>query len=162
MRMVHFFSVDLDAERRLAEGEEYSEKPFLPEERETVRRTASQFESKLQKWIEASSRSTGRPLYARFPRNGLFCGGYFDRTFHACFAFADLDEVKTNINQDLLYEFLREYVRELSKRLPHRWWKFDYRVFFKEGLCFRRDPKTGAFRQVELERKEAVIQFLKC
>ncbi len=162
MRLVHFFSVDPDAERRLSEGEEYSEEPFLPEERETVRQTASQFESKLQKWIEVASSATGRKLYVQFPEDALFCRGYFDKTFHGCFAFADLDEIRTNINRDLLYEFVREYVRELSKRLPHRWWKFDYRVFFKGGICFRRDSRTWDFHQTQLEPSEAVMQFLEC
>jgi len=139
--LVHYFSVDLEAERNTFEGVPYQEAPFDADDQARVAELADDFDARFRRWL--GQKQQGDPdLFCQYPDDVLFSRGFFKKSFHAYFGFTNFAEIDTNIDRTLLHEFVREYARELSRQFPQRWWKFDYQLLFKDGRAFRRDTTT--------------------
>lgn len=158
--LVHYFSVDLEAERQtFAQGVPYTEEPFSEEERSLIVALAADFDARFRRWL-ALKQEADPDLYCLYSPEALFSPGFFERGFHAYFGFTNFAEVHTNLDRSLLYDFVREFVRELSRRFPHRWWKFDYRLLFKAGQAFRRNTSNWETTPAECPLSEEARLFL--
>jgi len=157
--LVHYFSVDLDAERQTFEGVPYIEEPFSAEEEERIARLAVEFDQRFQRWLR-QKQEKDPDLYCEYPQDVLFSRGFFHRGFHSCFGFTNFADITTNVDRALLYEFVREFVRELSRHFPVRWWKFDYRVLFKAGRSYLRNTTTWQMTRTESPVSEETHLFL--
>jgi len=157
--LVHYFSVDLEAERETVQGAPYQEEPFDDQDQARIVRLASDFDARFHRWLR--QRQQNEPeLFCRYPDDVLFSRGFFGKGFHAYFGFTNFAEVDTNIQRSLLYEFVREYVRGLSRLFPRRWWKFDYRVLFNDGQAYRRSTTTWETTPTDCPTSEETLAFL--
>ena len=77
----------------------------------------SHAEGRFHRWLR-QKQGDDVGLFCRYPDDVLFSRGFFGKGFHAYFGFTNFAEVDTNIQRSLLYEFVREYVRELSRLFP--------------------------------------------
>jgi len=154
-KMVHYFTVDVDSEREALEGAEYVEKKLSEREKLVIEETSLAFEKKLRRWL-----ATRENLFAEFAGGMFFGRAFYPDSFHSFFDYTHFDLIRTNIERECLYDMLREYVRELSRKIPSRWWKFDYIVFFKEGKSYVRNIQTWEFREVDVPVPEEVEDFL--
>jgi len=157
--LVHYFSVDLEAERRTFEGVPYSDDRFSAQERGRIVRLAQEFNERFERWLR-NKQEREPHLYCDYAGDAIFSEGFFERSFHAYFGFTNFGEIHTNIDRPVLYEFVREFVRELSSQFPERWWKFDYQVLFHRGEAFRRDIATWEVTPVESPVSEEARRFL--
>ncbi len=157
--LVHYFSVDLEAERETVEGAPYQEESFDDGDRARIARLAGDFEARFRRWLGQKQQNEPE-LFCRYPDDVLFSRGFLGKGFHAYFGFTNFAEVDTNIQRSLLYEFVREYVRELSRLFPQRWWKFDYRVLFNDGQAYRRNTTTWETTATDCAVSEETRLFL--
>jgi len=157
--LVHYFSVDLEAERETVEGAPYQEEPFDGQDQARIVRLAGDFEARFHRWLR-QKQGDDVGLFCRYPDDVLFSRGFFGKGFHAYFGFTNFAEVDTNIQRSLLYEFVREYVRALSQMFPERWWKFDYRVLFNDGQAYRRNTTTWETTPTDCAVSEETRLFL--
>jgi len=157
--LVHYFSVDLEAERLTFAGAPYREALFSGEEAARIARLASDFDARFQRWLRREQEEDPG-VYCQYPPDVLFCSGFIGKGFHSYFGFTNFAEIATNIDRSLLYEFVREYVRALSRLFPERWWKFDYILLFKDGEAFRRDTSTWRTTPADCPVSEEARLFL--
>ena len=157
--LVHYFSVDLEAERLTFEGVPYEEDLFSAQEEARIAELAADFDERFGRWLR-SAKARDPELFCDYPDDVLFSRGFFGKGFHAYFGFTNFAEVDTNIQRSLLYEFVREYVRGLSRLFPRRWWKFDYRVLFNDGQAYRRNTTTWETTPTDCPTSEETLAFL--
>lgn len=157
--LVHYFSVDLEAERRTFAGVPYTEEPFSEAEQARIVHLAAEFDARFRRWLTLKQQNAPH-LYCRYPPEALFSPGFFERGFHAYFGFTNFAEVHTNLARSLLHDFVREFVRELSRQFVQRWWKFDYRLLFKSGRAFRRDTTNWETTPADCPLSEEARLFL--
>ncbi len=119
----------------------------------------SHAEGRFHRWLR-QKQGDDVGLFCRYPDDVLFSRGFFGKGFHAYFGFTNFAEVDTNIQRSLLYEFVREYVRALSRMFPERWWKFDYRVLFNDGQTYRRNTTTWETTPTDCAVSEETCAFL--
>jgi hypothetical protein len=161
-KIVHYFSVDADAERRAVEGEEYVEEKLSDVEKRLIEETSLDFERKLKGWLERkrSARIDGASSHADFEGGLFFSRAFYPNSYHSFFGHTHFGLIVVDVDREFLYEALREYVRELSRRIPSRWWKFDYLVYFREGKSYVRNLDTWEFREVDVPVPDAIKGFL--
>jgi hypothetical protein len=157
--LVHYFSVDLEAERRTFEGVPYTDRRFDRVEQKRIVQLAREFNERFERWLR--EKQVQKPeLFCEYSGDALFSEGFFERSFHAYFGFTNFREIHTNIDAGVLREFVREFVRELSAWFPDRWWKFDYTLFFHQGRAFHRDTRTWELSPVDSPVSEEARRFL--
>ena len=157
--LVHYFSVDLDAERGTFEGTPYREAPFDERDQARIAGLADDFDTRFRRWLRAKQQKDP-DLFCQYPDDVLFSRGFLGKGFHAYFGFTNFADISTNIDRAVLTEFVREFVRALSRMFPERWWKFDYRILFNDGQAFRRNTTTWETTPADCPVSEETSLFL--